>query len=69
MDPNVTWREALTAIAEDRFDEASELLENLQAWLERGGFFPTVSGTREDEREVVDKLLAMARRRLQEPPS
>ena len=45
MDPQATLYNLLAELAapEPDRDTISEYLENLQAWIERGGFFPQVS--------------------------
>lgn len=42
MDPDATWRQLLTAIEASDWEAASELAENLSAWLGKDGFPPQV---------------------------
>jgi len=41
MDPNATLQAILEGIADQRWQEARDLYENLQAWVARGGFPPS----------------------------
>jgi hypothetical protein len=45
MDPSVTWCDMAQAVQEDRWLDAEEHARNLLAWLQKGGFPPTITGT------------------------
>lgn len=40
MDPQATWEELLRCYGEQHFEEAVAAAENLNQWLQRGGFPP-----------------------------
>jgi hypothetical protein len=44
MDPQATWDQLLCAYAEGDWDIIEERTTDLLAWLDRGGFPPTVLG-------------------------
>ncbi len=43
MDPQATWNELLDCYNRKQFEEALAAAENLNQWLQRGGFPPTVT--------------------------
>ncbi len=47
MDPNRTWQDLAQAVADDDWETAGELAEDLLGWLDRGGFPPEITGHRE----------------------
>lgn len=44
MDPQATWDQLLSALADGDWDRAHELVSALADWLARDGFPPTVLG-------------------------
>jgi hypothetical protein len=44
MDPQAAWDQLLAAYAEGDWDTIEERATDLIAWLDRGGFSPTVLG-------------------------
>lgn len=44
MDPNQTWNDLSVAVEDGDWHHASELAEELMAWIDRGGFLPTITG-------------------------
>lgn len=42
MDPNSAWAELIEALNSGNFDDGVAIATDLQAWLNRGGFPPTV---------------------------
>lgn len=57
MDPDVALRELVDALQENRLDEVPPLLIDLQAWIRKGGWVPTLNGYQWTELlEVLIKL-------------
>ena len=56
MDPNATLLEILECFRDGDSDEALYLLEDLEEWLRKGGFAPTVTD------DVVSAMGATLRR-------
>lgn len=52
MDPNATLANFLDACADQDRETALETLENLQEWISRGGFLPTVAKDWKDFSEL-----------------
>jgi hypothetical protein len=46
MDPNAAWLALAQAVADDEWETAAEIADNLLTWLARGGFPPTITGLR-----------------------
>lgn len=55
MDPNQAWTDLCAAVADDDWDTASEIADNLLDWLTKGGFPPHISGV-----YPFDRLVAKA---------
>ncbi len=52
MDPQATWNELLESYNSKQFEEALAAAENLNQWLQRGGFPPTVTAQVSDGDEL-----------------
>ena len=44
MDPQECWMNLAQAVADEDWDRAGELAEDLVGWVSRGGFVPSVTG-------------------------
>ena len=62
MDPNQTWQDLAQAVADDDWETAGEIAEDLLGWLGRGGFPPEITGHREFDviaaRNACDAIMA-----------
>lgn len=68
MDPNACFRRILDAIADQDIDEYCAAFADLAAWLERGGFAPTVVTLGIGERAVHRGTEHYKRRTLSDSP-
>lgn len=53
MDPNVCWAGIADAVEKEQWEWACELADSLLAWVERGGFLPTITGKPAFDRIVI----------------
>lgn len=62
MDPNACWADLSAAVEHEEWVRACELASALVAWVDRGGFLPTITGNQKFDRivlwETCDAVLA-----------
>lgn len=60
MDPNATWETILEAWIKGDMETAGEHAEDLQRWLDRGGFAPTNVEDQQEFSAIMADSLAHA---------
>lgn len=55
MDPNECWTALSAAVEDEHWECACELAQELLAWIDRGGFLPTITGKPAFDRSVIWK--------------